>query len=46
MDAVQLSENARHLSRAGCIIECGMRFHGNYKDTVNSNSCLEHSVSH
>jgi hypothetical protein len=34
MDVVQLSEYACHLSRARCIIECGMRFHGNYKDII------------
>jgi hypothetical protein len=32
MNMVQLSENARHLSR--CIIGCGMRFHGNNKEIV------------
>jgi hypothetical protein len=34
MDVMRLSEYARQLSRARCIIECGMRFHGNYKDIV------------
>jgi hypothetical protein len=28
-----------HLSRARCIIECGMRFHGNYKDIITIIRC-------
>jgi hypothetical protein len=32
MNMMQLPENARHLSRARRIIECGMRFYGNNKE--------------
>jgi hypothetical protein len=34
MNVLQPSEGHRRLSCALCVIECGMRLHGNYKEVV------------
>ena len=34
MNAMKPSEGDRRLSCALCVIECGMRLHGNYKEVV------------
>jgi len=34
MNAMKPSEGDRRLSCALCVIECGMRLHGNYKEVI------------